>query len=104
MEGVGFLSAVRVEKIDGDLQMWAPGGGGLQGVQNISRSAWVKTDAASRRVSIDVAFAVLLAASVSTHVLRGTLCIPLPPPPPHVPTSGNLTIRLIRKSLANFFS
>ena len=55
------------------------------GVQNVPRSAWVKTDAASRRVSTDVAFAVLLAASVFTHVQRGTFCIP------QVPTSEEKT-------------
>ena len=43
-------------------------------VHNVPRSAWVKTHAVSVRVSTDVAFAVLLAASVFTHALRGTLC------------------------------
>ena len=59
-------------------------GGGSPGahLQSVPRSAWVKTDAASRRVSTDVAFAVLvIAASVSTHALRGTFCTPCTPPP-----------------------
>ena len=47
---------------------------GVHGVQNVPRSAWVKTDAASVCVSTVVAFAVLLAASVFTHALRGTFC------------------------------
>jgi hypothetical protein len=43
-----------------------------------------KTDAVSVCVvSADVAFAVLLAASVFTHALRGTLCTPVPPPGAH---------------------
>jgi hypothetical protein len=42
-------------------QRWAPG------VQNVPHSAWVKTD---------VAFAVLLAASVFTHALRRTFSTP----------------------------
>jgi hypothetical protein len=59
---------------------------GVQGVQNVHRSAWGKTDAASVCVSTDIAFAVLLAASVFTHALGGTFCIPCTP---QVPTSGN---------------
>ena len=56
--------------------------GGGTGVQNVPRSAWVKTDAASRHVSTDVTFAVLLAASVLTHALRGTYILyPSYPPP-----------------------
>jgi hypothetical protein len=47
----------------------------MQGVQNVPRSAWVKTDAASRRVSTDVAFAVLLVASVFTHAVRCILSV-----------------------------
>jgi hypothetical protein len=53
---------------------------GVQERQNVPRSAWVKTDAASVWVSTDVAFAVLLAASVFTHALRGTFCTPCTPP------------------------
>jgi hypothetical protein len=49
---------------------------GVQGVQNVPRSALVKTNVASRRISTDVAFAVLLAASIFTHTLRGTFGIP----------------------------
>jgi hypothetical protein len=42
--------------------------GGVQEVQNVPHSVWVKTD---------VAFAVLLAASVFTHALQGALCFEL---------------------------
>jgi hypothetical protein len=55
------------------------GGEGYSGEQNVSRSARVKIDAASVCVSTNVAFAVLLAASVFTHVLRGTFCTPCTP-------------------------
>jgi hypothetical protein len=56
---------------------WPSGG---TRVQNVPRSAWVKTHATSVCVSTDAAFAVLLAASVFTHVLRGTFCTPCTPP------------------------
>jgi hypothetical protein len=60
--------------------------GRVQGVQNVPRSAWVKTDAASRRVSTDIAFAVLPAASVFTYALPGTFCTPCTPQvPKHKP-------------------
>jgi hypothetical protein len=50
---------------------------GVQRIQDVPRSVWVKTDGASVCVfSTDVAFAVLLAASVFTHALRSTFCIP----------------------------
>jgi hypothetical protein len=59
---------------------WAElGTWGIKGVQNVPRSGWVKTDAASVSVSTDVAFDVSLAASVFTHALRGTFCIPCTP-------------------------
>jgi hypothetical protein len=64
---------------------------GVHEVENAPRSAWAKTDAASVRVSTDVASAVLLTASVFTHALRGTLCTLYPQmstsvvhPPEHV--------------------
>ena len=49
------------------------------GVQNVPRSAWVNTDAASRRVSIYVAFAVFAGSIFFTHALRGTFCTLYPP-------------------------
>ena len=53
---------------------------GVQGVQSIPRSAWVKTDAASRRVSADVACAVLLAASGSYPRDARYILYPCTPP------------------------
>jgi hypothetical protein len=57
---------------------------GVHGVQNVPRSAWVKTDVASVCVSTDIAFAVLLAAPVFTHALRGKFCTLLPTPGAHL--------------------
>jgi hypothetical protein len=50
---------------------------GVQGVHHVSRSAWVKTDAASRRISTDVSFAVLLAAAPKRCEVHS---VPLYPP------------------------
>jgi hypothetical protein len=61
---------------------------GVQGIQNIPRSAWVKTDAVSRRFSTVVAFAVLLTALVFTLALRGTFCTPCTRPPPGTDRGG----------------
>ena len=49
---------------------------GVQGLQNVPRSAWVKTYAASKTAN---------ATSVFTHALRGTFCTPCTPPPPKCP-------------------
>ena len=69
-----------------DRQRWAPGR--IQRIQNVPRSAWVKTDAASMCVSTNT-FAVLLATSIFTHALRSTFCTP---PPPQVPTSEQIML------------
>jgi serine/threonine protein kinase len=52
--------------------LWLGGGHlggerGYRGVQNVPRSAWVKTDAASKTAN---------ATSVFNHALRGTFCTP----------------------------
>ena len=62
------------------IQRWAPGG--VQGVQNVPRSAWVNTDAASKTTTTTSIETHTLAASVFTHTLRGIFCIPCTPPPP----------------------
>ena len=74
------------------------GGGKVQGVQSVPRNAWVKTDAASRRVSTDVVFAVLLAASVFTYALQGTFCSAstLPPLGPHLCSNHSETLTIFR--------
>ena len=60
-------------------------GGGVQGVQNVQnvqnipRSAWVKTDAASKTANATSVETHTLAASVFTYALRGTFYTPVPP-------------------------
>ena len=50
---------------------------GVQEVHNVPRSAWVKTDAASK-MAVETH---TLAESVFTHALRGTFCTPCTPSP-----------------------
>ena len=51
-------------------QRW--GTWGVQGVQNVLRSAWVKTDAATKTANATSVQTHTLAASVFTHALQGT--------------------------------
>ena len=71
-------------------------GEGIHEVQNVLRSAWVKTDAASKTANATSVKTRLLAASVFTHALRGTLCTPCTP---QVPTS--VFYHFFKKNLMN---
>jgi hypothetical protein len=46
----------------------------VQKIQNVPRSAWVKTDAASKTANATYVETHTLTASVFTHALRGTFC------------------------------
>jgi hypothetical protein len=59
-------------------QRWAPEG--IQGIQNIPRSAWVKTDIGSKTANTTFVETRLRAASVFTRALRGTFYTLCPPP------------------------
>jgi hypothetical protein len=50
--------------------------GGVQGIQNVPRSAWIKTDTESKTANATSVETHLLAASVLTHTLRDTFCTP----------------------------
>jgi hypothetical protein len=50
---------------------------GDTGVQNVPRSAWVKTDTASKMANATSVETRLLVASGFTHELRGTFCTPV---------------------------
>jgi hypothetical protein len=63
----------------GSVQRWTPGGD--TGVQNVPRSAWVKTDAANKTANATSVDTHTLAASVFTHALRDTFCTPSPQVP-----------------------
>ena len=67
-----FVAAFRAE-----MGTW----GRVQGVQNVPRIAFVKTDAASKTANATSVETHTLAALIFTHALRGTLFTPCTPPP-----------------------